>query len=145
MTIDEFRIEMACHRQRADNEAKARKDSYVTLERPHALYLSCDGTERRMADQVLNEWALSEDDSLRFDALALIDELKVGTAAPAVRTLAESPGSSAHYESKNASDPSWLDCLRESELSRYPGGRTDTVAVGRTGLAIGFHCAGRRE
>ena len=40
-----------------------------------------------MADQVLAEWALSDDEAVRFDALALIDEFKITNAAPALRKL----------------------------------------------------------
>jgi len=42
-----------------------------------------------MADLVLAEWALSEDDGLRFDALALIHDFSVRTATPALLELAK--------------------------------------------------------
>jgi hypothetical protein len=55
-----------------------------------------------MADQVLSEWAVSDDEGLRFDALALIDDLKVKAAGAALRALAGrlalSDAPSAPYE-----------------------------------------------
>lgn len=104
MTLEEFRVEMASYRQRADDEAKALKDPYVTLEKLRALYLKFDDDERQMANQVLSEWTLSDDESLRFDALALIDDLKIDTAVPALQRLVKYLGSStepsAPYELK---------------------------------------------
>ncbi|MGD0182849.1 MAG: hypothetical protein ABSC15_23810 [Terriglobales bacterium] len=57
-----------------------------------------------MADQVLDEWVLSEDENVRFDALALIHDLKIATAMPSLRALAtrltSSTVPSAPYELK---------------------------------------------
>ena len=104
MTLDKFRIEMASYRLSADGEAELLKNPYVTLERLHSLYRKCDDAERLMADQVLSEWALSEDEGIRFDALALIDDLKIQTAVPALHKLATrlalSATPSAPYELK---------------------------------------------
>src|SRR5262249_32861161 len=104
MTLDEFRVEMALYRQAADDDAKSLKDPYITLEKLRSLYMKFDTSERQMADQVLSEWVLSEDEKLRFDALALIDELKVGMALPALHKLAARLASSvepsAPYELK---------------------------------------------
>lgn len=88
MTPDEFRYEMVLYRQSADDEAKALKNSYFVHERLSALYGKFDEAERQMADEVLGEWALSEDERVRFDALALIDELKIKSAIPALQRLA---------------------------------------------------------
>jgi len=104
MTLNEFRLEMASYRQSADEEAKSQKDPYIVLERLWALYGKFDSSERQMADQVLAEWALSEDDAVRYDALVLIDDLKIHTALPALqeltRRLASSGAVSAPYELK---------------------------------------------
>ena len=104
MTLDEFRVEMASYRRSADDDAKSLKDPYVTLEKLRGLYEKFDDGERRMADQVLIEWALSEDEELRFDGLALIDELKIATAVAALyelaTRLASSTEVSAPYELK---------------------------------------------
>ena len=104
MTLDEFRLEMTSYRRSADDDAKSLKDPYVTLEKLRALYGKFDDVERRMADQVLSEWALSEDEGLRFDALALIDDLKIDTAVPVLHKLAtrlsSSKAPSAPYDLK---------------------------------------------
>ncbi len=42
-----------------------------------------------MADQVLCEWALSDDEVIRFDALGLISDLKMHAAVPALRRLGD--------------------------------------------------------
>jgi hypothetical protein len=88
MNLHEFRQEMESYRRSVDEEARALKDSYLALDRLHALYGRFDAVERTMADQVLTEWALSDDEGRRFDALALIDDFKVTAAAAALKLLA---------------------------------------------------------
>ena len=104
MTLNEFRLEMASYRRSVDDEATSLKSPYVVLERLRTLYDKFDGSERLMADEVLSEWVLSEDEKVRFDALALIDELKIKMAAPALNELAtrlaSSGAPSAPYELK---------------------------------------------
>ncbi len=104
MKLDEFRCQMESYRHAADEEAASLKDSYLALDRLHSLYRKFDVEERTMADQVLSEWALSEDEKVRFDALALIDDLKIANAIPALRMLASRLASSnapgAPYELK---------------------------------------------
>lgn len=104
MKLDEFRRQMESYRRAADEEAASLKDSYVALDRLHTLYRKFDSEEQKIADQVLAEWALSADEKLRFDALALIDDFKVASAAPALRQLANRLASSdapgAPYELK---------------------------------------------
>ena len=56
--------------------------------RLHALYQRFDIEERTMANQVLAEWILSDDEDLRFDALSLINDFKIVSAIPALRELA---------------------------------------------------------
>jgi len=87
MNLDEFRLQMAAYRQAADEEAMSLKDSYLALDRLHSLYRKFDDEERVMANQVLAEWALSDDEKVRFDALALIDDFKIKTAIPALHEL----------------------------------------------------------
>ena len=48
-----------------------------------------------MADQVLAEWALSDDEALRFDALALIDDFKIANEIPVLQKLANRLASSS--------------------------------------------------
>ena len=87
MNLDEFRREMAAYRQAADEEAMSLKDSYLALDLLHSLYRKFDDEERVMANQVLAEWALSDDEKVRFDALALIDDFQIKTAIPALHEL----------------------------------------------------------
>lgn len=104
MTLDEFRLEMAAHRRSADDVAAALKDSQVAIEILSRQYKKFNDAERRMADQVLTEWVLSEDENLRFDALSLISEFKINTSIPDLRKLSKrlilSTAISAPYELK---------------------------------------------
>ena len=88
MKLDEIRSEMESYRRAVDEEARSLKDSYLALDKLHRLYRGFDSEDRAMADQVLAEWALSEDEDVRFDALALIDDFKIVSALPALRDLA---------------------------------------------------------
>jgi hypothetical protein len=89
MELDEFRRQMESYRQQADNEATRLKEPFTVRKRMLQLYDRLDMRERLMADQVLSEWALSDDEAARFDALGLIKDLKIGTAAPSLRQLAQ--------------------------------------------------------
>jgi hypothetical protein len=104
MTLDGFRLRMRSYRQSADDESKSLKDPHIALERLRALYVKFDAAERDMADRVLGEWALSDEEGVRFDALALIDDLKIGIAMPALKEIAlrlmSSTAPSAPYELK---------------------------------------------
>ncbi len=91
MNLEQFRNEMVSYRRSVDEEAKALRDSYLALDRLHTLYRKLDSAERAMADQVLAEWALSDDEAVRFDALALIDEFKITNATPALKKLGKPP------------------------------------------------------
>jgi hypothetical protein len=101
MKLKDFRREMASYRLAADQEGESFKDPYVTLEHLRTLYKKFDSAEKQMADQVFAEWALSEDEAIRFDALTLIDDFEIGAAVPALRELAtrltSSSASSAPY------------------------------------------------
>jgi cysteinyl-tRNA synthetase len=104
MTLDEFRSEMESYRRTVDEEARSLKDSYVALDRLHTWYRGLDPEGRAVADQVLAEWALSDDEKVRFDALALVDDFKIVSALPALRELASrlatSNATGAPYELK---------------------------------------------
>lgn len=95
---------MNAYRRSVDSEAASLKDSYVGLKRLRELYGNLDDHDRTMADQVLCEWVLADDEGTRFDALALIDESKIVRAVPAlqelVRRLTVSPLPGAPYEVK---------------------------------------------
>lgn len=104
MMLDELQRQMESYRRAADDEGAALKDSYLVLERLYALYGRFDEHERALAAQVLEAWVQSDDENLRFDALALIDHFHVDAAIPAMQKMAErlatssSPG--APYELK---------------------------------------------
>lgn len=83
MNYEEFRSEMNSYHQGAKQDAKAAKNPYVTIQQMRALFKRFDDSERRMAEKVLSEWVLSDDGSLRYDALALIRDFKVVPAMPA--------------------------------------------------------------
>jgi hypothetical protein len=89
MTLDEFRLEMDSYWRSVDEEARSLKDPHIALERLLALYRKFDAGERQMADQVLNEWALEKSEGRRSYALALIGDLKIVTAMPALQELAQ--------------------------------------------------------
>jgi hypothetical protein len=87
MNLRQFRERLEAYRRSADEEASSLKDPYIALERLHAVYEKFNQDERTMADQVFCEWVMSEDEGLRFDALALIDHFKVREAAAALQRL----------------------------------------------------------
>jgi hypothetical protein len=89
MRLDEFRLEMESYRQAVEVEAKSFKDSYIAIDRLRALYKKFDADESLMADQVLGEWVLSEQEKIRFEAMVLIDDFKIITATPALLKLAD--------------------------------------------------------
>jgi hypothetical protein len=95
MTLSELRIDMESYRRAADEEARALKDPYLVLDRLHTLYEKLNTEERMMANEVLVEWALLDDERVRFDALALIDDFKISSAVPALIALADRLASSS--------------------------------------------------
>jgi hypothetical protein len=88
MTLDEFRLRMTRYREAADEEATSLKDPYLALDQLRSLYRQFDASERTMADRLLAEWVLSNDEKVRFEALVLIDDFHIKTAIPALRELA---------------------------------------------------------
>ena len=80
---------MESYRRQADEEANRRKDSVWVEKQLLQLYGRFDEHERLMAHQVFAEWALSQDEATRFDALIMIGRFKIVTALPALRQLAE--------------------------------------------------------
>ncbi|SRR6266540_49947 len=87
MTLDEFRKEMWAYRQAADKDANALKESNLAWQWLRDLYRKFDDEERKMADQVLKEWILSDDENVRYDALVLIGDFKIMSAIPALQEL----------------------------------------------------------
>jgi len=89
MTLSETRDKMNLFWESANREALELKDSYLALDRLHTLYRGLDSLERELADQVVAEWLLSDDEAKRFDAVALIRDFKIGSAVPALQRLAD--------------------------------------------------------
>lgn len=89
MSIDETRLKMADYRQTLIHEASSFKTSFYVQARLRSFYSQIGGDERKAADRVLADWALSDDAALRFDALDLIREFSIVTAVPALRELAQ--------------------------------------------------------
>ena len=85
-----------------DREAQARKDSHGAVIALESFYRGLPDEELSIADQVLIEWAHSDDARKRFDALALIDEFSIVAALPSLRMLAhvfeDSSEASAPYD-----------------------------------------------
>jgi hypothetical protein len=94
MMLDEFRHKMEAYWQSVHEEANEFKDPYMAQKRMYALYQRFDAEERAMADQVLAEWVLSEDSSMRFNAKALIEDFRIIKAVPALEKLAKRLASS---------------------------------------------------
>lgn len=92
MKFAEFRRAMESNRSQADKDAMCLKDPSIVRERLLNMYGRFDADDRIMANQVLSEWVLSEDEALRFDAVGLIKDLKIGSATPSLRKLAERLG-----------------------------------------------------
>jgi hypothetical protein len=63
------------------------KDPVLAQEQLEGLYRRFDDAKRAMADRVVGGWALSDDEGLRFDALAMIRTFKIASALPALRQL----------------------------------------------------------
>jgi hypothetical protein len=82
--------------------AVANKQSQEAVLAMAERYRSLSEDERAVVDRLLSDQLASEDETVRFDALALIREFRITTALPALRVLADrletqhSPG--APYE-----------------------------------------------
>src|SRR5262245_45997146 len=88
MNLNEFRREMETYRRTVVKEGEEFKSSYLAQERLEAVYQKLDAGERGLADHVLAEWSLSEDETTRFLALALIRRFEIVSAVPTLETLA---------------------------------------------------------
>lgn len=104
MNLDEFRSRMLYFRHIADEEGNAYKNSQIALDKLCSIYVGFNDDERRMAQRVILEWVLSDDEGVRFDALALINEFRIVASVPILRILEErlnsSVAPSAPYELK---------------------------------------------
>jgi len=89
MTINELRQEMQSYWLSVDAEAKLTKDSTLAITRLHDFYMRLDENDRQMADEIISEWVLSENSTVRFDALALVDDFKIIKSLSYLRILSE--------------------------------------------------------
>jgi hypothetical protein len=87
MTLQQFRAEMEAYRRSAIAEGLATKEMQIIPLKLESLYSRFDENERQMASIVLNDWLVSQDESLRFDALAVIRRYQIATALPALNKL----------------------------------------------------------
>ena len=77
-------------RRQGDQGSEASKGPYVVIDELRRLYKSLDRERRTAADAVLVEWIESEDQTTRFDALALVGEFQIVSATHALRRLRKS-------------------------------------------------------
>jgi hypothetical protein len=88
-TLQQFRAEMEAYRQSVIAEALATKEMQIVPLKLVSLYSRFDENERLMASVVLSGWLVSQDESLRYDALAVIRRYQIVTALPALNKLLE--------------------------------------------------------
>jgi hypothetical protein len=88
MNVDAMRRALAEFRSAADERGAELKDSQCALEELSRLYKRLDDAELALANAVIAEWVASDDERLRFDALALIDRYAIGSAARSLEGLA---------------------------------------------------------
>lgn len=88
--------------ERLDADARESKTSQQAVVELAGHYARLSPSERLVIDELLAEWAISDDEAKRFDALALISEHRIRSAVPALRQLAnrleETPTPAAPYE-----------------------------------------------
>lgn len=81
MTLDRVRQRLESLRSSAGHEGHLQRDAELPLERLRAAYAATPADDRPSADAVIVEWLASDDENLRFDAIALIDEFRIDSAA----------------------------------------------------------------
>jgi hypothetical protein len=89
MNEEEFRRNMNDYWDQVNEEARDFREPFIVDKRFRSLYRGLDGSERRMADDLIAEWVMSDDSPRRCFARDLIRKFKIVTALPALRNLAE--------------------------------------------------------
>jgi hypothetical protein len=89
MTIEEMRKELGTYRDSVTTEAQNLKEPEMAHEKLHQALESLDDIELKLAFEVITEWVLSDRDGVRFDALALVDDLHITQAVTSLRQLAQ--------------------------------------------------------
>jgi hypothetical protein len=74
--------------QRVTQEGDRAKNSQLALDALERTYQTLSDRERQLADGVFTDWILGSDTRRQFAGLAMIDRFSIGTALPALRTLA---------------------------------------------------------
>jgi hypothetical protein len=73
---------------RISSEAERAKNSQGAVSDLMDLFRGLPDVDRRIAEEVLMDWAQSTDPKKRYDGLLLIDELSVTSAIPMLKQLA---------------------------------------------------------
>ncbi|MCA3000524.1 MAG: hypothetical protein ING75_18210 [Rhodocyclaceae bacterium] len=100
MTYEKFAQRMRAFREQVDAEAQALKDSSLAIDSLIRMYKTFHEEDQQLAKLVLFEWAVSEDEGLRFDAVALIDALELRAAIPVLKSLYKQLQTSEHIGAK---------------------------------------------
>lgn len=87
LTLEELRSRLESWWSERDAAAIASKDSSRATRELNAAIAEMEPDERRCAEQVIAEWLLSNDEGRRFDALAVVRDLEIQSAVPALREL----------------------------------------------------------
>lgn len=89
MNLDVMRSNMNRYRELVSKEALHLKLSSMVLEKLNSFYRQLPSNQVPLADLVLSEWVLSDDEGVRFDALFLIDCFSITAAEPALNELSK--------------------------------------------------------
>ncbi len=76
-------------RDEVSARAMANKQSQDAVLAMAGRYRSLSDSDRAIVDALLAEQLTSEDETVRFDAIALIADFKISSALPALRRLAD--------------------------------------------------------
>ena len=85
---DDVRPEMSDLRRSADAESIRLKDSQHALLVLFDYYRNLPVDRQIAAVELISDWLLSDDEALRFDALALVDEFGLKSTKPFLLVLA---------------------------------------------------------
>jgi hypothetical protein len=104
MNLEQFREKMSDFRKQVDKTATEFKESNLAWDWLKNFYRNLEPSEQVLANQVLVEWALSDDENVRYDALVLIGDFRIAVALTALGELAarlkQSHAPGAPYELK---------------------------------------------
>ena len=89
MNAGEIREQWEIFWAHTNEKTKAEKASQAALFELSRYYLSLTPAGKDAINDLLAEWVVSDDESKRFDALALIDEHRISSALPALHRLGE--------------------------------------------------------